>query len=81
MNRHNTYVLFKLPKPFIKHFKEDKFEDSLERIKTDLQTRLKNESYGCSGLYELEVIKMLKEELKASNIIEFENKQDDKAIS
>ena len=72
MNDHDTYVMFVLPKPFIRHFKEDKFEDSLERIKTDIQTRLKDESYGCSGLYDLEVIEMLEEALKASNIIKME---------
>ena len=72
MNKNNTYVMFLLPKAFIKHFKYNKFEDSLERIKTDIQERLKDESYGCSGLYELEVIEMLEEALKNSNIIEFE---------
>ena len=75
MNKNDTYVLFKLPKPFIRHFKEDKFEDSFERIKTDIRTSLKNKNYGCSGNYELEVIEMLEEALKVSNIIEFEKEK------
>lgn len=69
MNDPDTYVMFVLPKPFIRHFKEDKFEDSFERIKADIRADLENKIYGCSGNYELEVIEMLEEALKASNII------------
>lgn len=71
MNKRNTYVMFELPKPFIRHFKEDKFADSFERIKTDIRVALENENYGCSGNYELEMIEMLEEELKKSNLIYF----------
>ena len=76
MNKRNTYVLFKLPKPFIRHFEEDKFEDSFERIKADIRASLENKTYGCSGNYELEVIEMLEEALRASNIIRFREGQE-----
>ena len=69
MNEDNTYVMFVLPKPFIRHFKEDKFEDSFERIKADIRADLENKIYGCSGNYELEVIEMLEVALKHSLIL------------
>jgi len=76
MNKRDTYVLFKLPKPFIRHFEEDKFEDSFKRIKADIRASLKNKTCGCSGNYELEVIEMLEEALRASNIIRFREGQE-----
>ena len=69
MNKYSTYVMFILPTPFINHFKEDKFEDSFERIKADIKANLENETYGCSGNYDLEVIEMLEEALKHSLIL------------
>lgn len=76
MNKYDTYVMFELPKQFIKHFKEDKFEDSFERIKADIRADLKNKNYGCSGNYEIEVVEMLEEALKYSNIVEFEKEKE-----
>lgn len=75
MNKHNVYVMFALPKPFIRHFREDKFEDSFERIKADIRASLDNKTYGCSGNYELEVTEMLEEALKVSNIIRFREEE------
>lgn len=47
-------LVIDIPKDFEKHFSEDKFKDSLERIKADL-----NEDFVFAGNYERELLDML----------------------
>ena len=48
-------VLIEIPKEFEEHFNNDRFKDSLERVRADIQYH----GYPLSGLYELELIQML----------------------
>lgn len=48
-------VLIEIPKEFEEHFNNDRFKDSLERVRTDIQYH----ENPLSGLYELELIQML----------------------
>lgn len=50
-------ITIEIPKEFEEHYNRDKFEDSLKRIEADIKYQ---ECYGLSGLYELELIEMLK---------------------
>ena len=53
-------VSIKIPKEFEEHFNKDRFNDSLERIYADVEcSRLSYPTV--SGLYEIELIKMLKD--------------------
>ena len=58
-------IIIKIPKEFEEEFNRDKFEDSLARVASDI------ESFGfqLAGRYEQETIKMLREVLKDSVII------------
>ena len=58
-------IVIKIPKEFEEEFNRDKFEDSLARVASDI------ESFGfqLAGRYEQETIKMLREVLKDSVII------------
>lgn len=47
-------ITIDIPKEFEKHFGEDRFKDSLERIKADL-----NDEFVFAGLYERELLEML----------------------
>ena len=58
-------LLIEIPKQFEEHFGIDRFEDSLERIRADIQYGV----YTISGLYELETIKMLKDALSKAEVI------------
>lgn len=53
-------IVIKIPKEFEEHFKSDRFEDSLARVASDI------ESFGfqLAGRYEKETITMLREALK-----------------
>ena len=53
-------IVVKIPKEFEEEFNRDKFEDSLSRVASDI------ESFGfqLAGRYELETIKMLREAFK-----------------
>lgn len=50
-------ITIKIPKEFEEHYNKDKFADSLKRIEADIKYQ---EGYGLSGLYELELIEMLR---------------------
>lgn len=52
-------ITIDIPKEFEKHFGEDRFKDSLERIKADL-----NDEFVFAGLYERELLEMLIEVFK-----------------
>lgn len=53
-------IVIKIPKEFEEHFKSDRFEDSLARVASDI------ESFGfqLAGRYEKETITMLREAFK-----------------
>ena len=61
-------ILLEIPKEFEEHFNMDRFRDSLERVRVDIEcARL---SYSTmSGLYEIEVIKMLSKAMIKAEII------------
>ena len=55
-----------IPKEFEKHFKQDKFKDSLERIMADIKHSLENGDCLCAGRYEHETIEMLQKAFEDS---------------
>lgn len=63
-------ISIKIPKEFEEHFNIDKFKDSLERVRVDIQCNIENDKIIMAGIYELEVIKMLKNALIKSEVIE-----------
>lgn len=56
-------IIIEIPKEFEEHYNRDNFEDSLKRIETDIDYQ---ENYGLSGLYELELIEMLRKAFNRS---------------
>ena len=59
-------IEIEIPKEFEKHFNQDKFKDSLERIMADIWHYLEIGNCLCAGNYEYETIKMLAEALENS---------------
>lgn len=59
-------IEIEIPKEFEKHFTEDKFKDSLERIMADIKHSLENGDCLCAGRYEFETVEMLKEAFENS---------------
>lgn len=59
-------IEIEIPKEFEEHFKQDKFEDSLERIMSDIEHSLKNGDCLCAGRYEYETIEMLEKAFENS---------------
>lgn len=59
-------IEIEIPKEFEKHFNQDKFKDSLERVLADIEHSLKNGDCLCAGRYEHETIEMLKNALENS---------------
>lgn len=57
-------LTIEIPKDFEEHFNKDRFEDSLMRIEADIENR----EYRLSGLYEIELVTMLRNAL--SNAVE-----------
>lgn len=53
-------IEIEIPKEFEKHFNDDKFKDSFERIMADIKHSLQNGDCLCAGRYEHETIEMLK---------------------
>lgn len=51
-------LVIDIPKDFEQHFNEDKFKDSLLRLKADINYGLEHEST-ISGIYEIELLDML----------------------
>lgn len=58
-------IKIEIPKEFEEHFNMDRFEDSLERVRADIQYGV----YTISGLYEIEVIKMLRDAMTKAEIV------------
>ena len=52
-------IEIEIPKEFEKHFNQDKFKDSFERIMADIKHSLENGDCLCAGRYEHETIEML----------------------
>ena len=52
-------VLIEIPKEFEERFNNDRFKDSLDRIRADIQYSLEYSEAKMAGLYELELIRML----------------------
>ena len=52
-------IEIEIPKEFEKHFNEDKFKDSFERIMADIKHSLQNGDCLCAGRYEHETMEML----------------------
>ena len=59
-------IEIEIPKEFEKHFNQDKFKDSLERIMADIEHSLENGDCLCAGRYEYETIEMLEKAFKNS---------------
>jgi len=57
-------LLIEIPKEFEEHFNNDRFKDSLERIRTDIQYY----GYPISGLYERELIEMLRDAMTKAEV-------------
>ena len=62
-------ITIDIPKEFERHFKEDKFRDSLLRLKTDTQDGLEHDNT-ISGMYEIELLDMLVEAFEKAEIKE-----------
>ena len=58
-------LLIEIPKEFEEHFNNDRFRDSLERIRVDIDC---SENL-MAGLYELELIKMLRNAITKAEVI------------
>ena len=76
-----------IPKEFEKHFKQDKFKDSIERIMADIWHSLAIGNCLCAGRYEYETIEMLgkafedsKSAYSVDKVVKELNKLDVKAI-
>lgn len=59
-------IEIEIPKEFEKHFNEDKFKDSFERIMADIKHSLQNGDCLCVGRYEHETMEMLEKALENS---------------
>ena len=62
-------IKIEIPKEFEKHFNQDKFKDSLERIMADIEYSLENGDCLCAGRYEYETIEMLKKAFENSKML------------
>ena len=62
-------LVIDIPKEFEQHFNEDKFKDSLLRLKADTNYGLEHEST-ISGIYEIELLDMLAVTFDEARIIE-----------
>ena len=59
-------IEIEIPKEFEEHFKQDKFNDSFERIMADIKHSLKSEGCLYAGRYEYETIEMLEKAFENS---------------
>lgn len=65
-------LLIEIPKEFEEHFNNDKFEDSLERIRVDIKVNLENKIFQLSGNYEMELAEMLKNAMNKAEVVKNE---------
>ena len=54
-------IVIKIPKEFEEHFKSDRFEDSLQRVRFDIHKSIIGNKNVLSGNYEIETLDMLTE--------------------
>ena len=54
-------IVIKIPKEFEEHFKSDRFEDSLQRVRFDIHKSIISNKKVLSGKYEIETLDMLTE--------------------
>ena len=54
-------IVIKIPKEFEEHFKSDRFEDSLQRVRFDIHKSIIGNKNELSGNYEIETLDMLTE--------------------
>ena len=62
-------IEIEIPKEFEKHFNQDKFKDSLERIMADIEHSLENGDCLCAGRYEYETVEMLEKAFENSKML------------
>ena len=62
-------ISIEVPKEFEEHFNMDRFKDSLERMRVDIQKGLVNNNIILSGLYEIELIEMLRDAMIKADVI------------
>lgn len=63
-------ISIEIPKEFEEHFNMDRFHNSLERVHADIQWGLINNNITTmSGLYEIELIKMLRGAMIKADVI------------
>lgn len=62
-------LLIEIPKDFEEHFNNDKFKDSLERIRVDIKINLETEKTQFSGNYEMELAKMLRDAMSKAEVV------------
>ena len=61
-------ISIEIPKEFEEHFNMDRFKNSLERARVDIECAMM--SYPTmSGLYEIELIKMLRDAMIKADVI------------
>lgn len=65
-------LLIEIPKEFEEHFNNDKFEDSLERIRVDIKVNLENKIFQLSGNYEMELAEMLRDAMSKAEVVKKE---------
>ncbi len=63
-------VLIEIPKEFEEHFNNDRFKDSLERIRIDIKTHIETESVvHFLGRYEMELAEMLRDAISKAEVV------------
>lgn len=62
-------VTIELPKEFEEHFNIDRFKDSLERIRIDIQCSLECSEVKMAGIYELKLIQMLRDRMLKAEVV------------
>ena len=61
-------LLIEIPKEFEEHFNTDRFKDSLERVRVDIQCGIECSEIKMAGLYELELIQMLRNAMAKAEV-------------
>ena len=62
-------ITIDIPKEFEEHFNMDRFKDSLERVRVDIQCGIECSEIQMAGNYELELIQMLRESILKAEVI------------
>lgn len=74
-------LLLDIPDEFIKNYKNDKFNDAINRVKFDIKDyRETIKGYGLSGNYEDEVLDMFIDAFEKSKLIENEKELEEEDL-